>query len=99
MNLEIKNLPKSLVELTFTHEYDELEDFLAKAARRLSQEVEIAGFRKGKAPYDIIKQKFGESAILQEASQDIIKITYVDTIRSKNLEAVGRPEISDNPRQ
>ena len=94
MQVEIKKLPKSQIELTITHAYEELGDYLARAARRLAQVVELPGFRKGKAPYDIVKQRLGEQAILEEAAEDIIKLSYVDTVKNKDLAVVGRPEVN-----
>lgn len=93
MKQELKKLPKSQVELTVTIPYEEVEKYLAAASERVSREAKIEGFRPGKAPYEIIKQKFGEMAILQEASEDIVIKTYHEAIVAEKLVTIGQPKI------
>ena len=93
MKQEIKKLPKSQVEITITVPYEEVKKYLTVAAERVSREAKIEGFRPGKAPYEIIKQKFGEMAILQEASEDIVIKTYHEVIVAEKLVTIGQPKI------
>jgi len=67
---------------------------LHKAAKTLSVKTAIKGFRKGHAPYDIMKKELGEMRILQEAMQSIIQETYVEAVMAEKLEIVGNPEIN-----
>lgn len=76
MNYSLKKLPKSQLEITVTAEAEELTALLEKAAGLLSQEKPIDGFRPGKAPYDIVKQRFGEFAIYENAARIYIEKTY-----------------------
>ncbi len=93
MKSEIKNLPKSQLEISVELKWQELTPYLIKAAEKVSKETNIAGFRPGKAPYDIIKQKFGEMAILNEAVDDIISKTYYEVLKEKEIVTIGQPEI------
>lgn len=82
--------------------YAELEPFLAKAAAKISEETEIEGFRKGKAPYEVVKQKVGEFKILEEAARRYIAehfeklLTEVEEQehKGKSFEPVGEPQIA-----
>lgn len=93
MKSDIKKLPQSLLEITVEVSPAELEPYLKKSAEKISQTAKIEGFRPGKAPYDIIKAKFGEMAILQEAIDDIIMATYYEVVKENNLVAIGQPKI------
>jgi len=90
----IKNQPKtSEVELTIEVSATEYQPFLEKAANRLSQESKIEGFRPGKAPYELIKTRFGEMAIFQAALDDIISHFYFQAVKQENLNTVAAPKI------
>ena len=67
MDYKTKKLDKSQLELTITVTPDEYKKHLDLAAKKISDRIAIKGFRKGKAPFDVIKKEVGEMAILQEA--------------------------------
>ena len=73
MRYEIKNLPRSQIEILVNVPHEELKPFLEKAAVLISEEKLIEGFRPRKAPYEIVKQKFGEYAIYEKAAKNYIE--------------------------
>lgn len=93
MQVSIKKLPKSEVELTITLEAAEIQSELAQAAARISEQMKLDGFRPGKAPYDVVKAKIGEMAIWQEAAEEIVRYSFVKAIMQENLATVGQPKI------
>ena len=76
MRYEIKNLPRSQIEILVNVPHEELKPFLEKAAVLISEEKLIEGFRPRKAPYEIVKQKFGEYAIYEKAAKNYIEKNY-----------------------
>ncbi|PIR76267.1 MAG: hypothetical protein COU32_03285, partial [Candidatus Magasanikbacteria bacterium CG10_big_fil_rev_8_21_14_0_10_42_10] len=94
MSYTKKDLKDSQVELTITVTPNTYSEPLQKAAVRLSQRASIKGFRKGKAPFDIVKKELGEMAIMQEALEDIVKKTFFEAIREEKLETIGMPKIT-----
>lgn len=94
MKVEVKTLPKSLAEMTIEVSVFELQPFLANTAAQMSKEMNFPGFRPGKAPYDLVKEKVGEAQIYQEAVEDIIRKTYPRAVIEQKLEAVGQPKIT-----
>lgn len=82
--------------------HTELEPLLPRAAAAISEEMEIQGFRKGKAPYDVVKAKVGEFAILETAARRYIQNTFEEILKDverkeysgKSFEPVGEPEIA-----
>jgi len=94
MNHSIQKLAKSRVEIKFELSAEELQAYMEKAVLRLAESVEIEGFRKGKAPKEMIEKKLGQETILSEASQDCVRESYLKVIKEENLEPLGQPEIS-----
>lgn len=80
MNFSIHPLPKAEIEIRVTLPFAELEPHVKKAAVLISEEVEIEGFRKGKAPYDIVKSRIGEQAIYERAADLAVRKTYPEVL-------------------
>lgn len=93
MTHKIHKLPQSEVEITITVSPDEQLPYLQKAARTIANEKAIKGFRKGKAPYDIVKKHVGEMALLHKALEYIVEGTYPSVVLSEKLETIGAPSI------
>lgn len=96
--------PESEIEIQVTLLYAEFEPFVKKAAVALSQEIEIEGFRKGKAPLAKVKERVGEHAIYERAANLAIRETYpkilestLQELKEKNhreIIPIGHPEVS-----
>lgn len=105
MKITKKDLEKSQVELVVSLEFDEFKPYIEKGAQALSEKVKIEGFRAGKVPYDILKQKVGEVSILEEAAHIAIRKTVDEALKKElaDRQPVGQPNIEitklalDNP--
>ncbi|MBE6092869.1 MAG: trigger factor, partial [Selenomonas ruminantium] len=64
-----------------------------KAVKRLSNRVNIPGFRKGKAPRKIIERNVGMDAIMQEAFDIVGPKAFADALEEQKIEPVSRPQI------
>lgn len=93
MKIDKKDLEKSQIQINFDLEHKEVEPYLKKAAARLSEKTKIEGFRPGKAPFDIVKQKLGDMAIYEEALDEIIKKTLFNYIEKENIDVIGQPNV------
>lgn len=103
MKVDITKLPKSKIELKIEVPVEEWDEFLDEAAKELSRNLKIEGFRPGHAPAKIVEDKIGTAKILEEAAKHCVQKCYVRAIMENNIEAIGQPEISvlkvakDNP--
>lgn len=77
--------------ITITIEKAEVESAMKKSAETLSKEKEIKGFRKGKAPYEIVKEQFGEMFIFEHSAEELIRAHFVDVMLKEDLNTVGQP--------
>jgi len=94
MNVTIKELPKSQMELTITVTPEQMQPHLLAAAKKISSEIKIAGFRPGLAPYDIVAGQVGEMKVLDAALEGVVRDTFVEAVRTHELKTVGTPEIT-----
>jgi len=96
MQVNKKDLEKSQIELTVELSPEEFNPFIEKGAQKVSEEVKIEGFRKGKVPLDILKQKIGEMTILEEAANIAVHKTIDEVIEKNTMErqAVGQPQVN-----
>lgn len=91
-----KDLEKSQIELLIEVSVEDFAPFINKGAESLSKEIKIEGFRPGKVPFEILKQKVGEMSILEEAAKLVINKQVYNVIDEniKDKEVVGQPEIN-----
>lgn len=94
MSSKILSNEQGTVVLEITVEPEQIEPFLKQAAVRLSQKINIEGFRPGKAPYDVLKQRVGEPGLYDEASESIVSRTFAEAVKEHSLVTVGPPEIT-----
>ncbi|MCX6739813.1 MAG: trigger factor [Candidatus Parcubacteria bacterium] len=88
-----KKLPKSQLEINVTVLHDELAPFLKKAAEEISQQTKIEGFRPGKVPYEVLKQRIGEVKIYEEAAMMAVEKSYIEIGTKEKFEPLGSPKI------
>src|SRR5204863_2414399 len=65
-----------------------------RVALAYSRKVRVPGFRPGKAPARVIKQRYKDQ-ILHDVAQDLIPRAVDDALRERGMEAVDTPAISD----
>ena len=94
MKITKKDLEKNQVKLSIEVSLDEMKPHLEKAAEKMSKNSKLPGFRPGKAPYELVKNKFGEMAIYQEALDMIVNDSFYKAITREKVESVGQPEIN-----
>jgi FKBP-type peptidyl-prolyl cis-trans isomerase (trigger factor) len=94
MKTNIKKLPKSEVEIEGELESDVFEGYFAKAVKKLSENLEVDGFRKGKIPDNILLSKIPEIKILEEMAELALSEHYPKILEAEKIDAISRPEIS-----
>lgn len=94
MKHKITKQPKSIIEIEAEIEADVFEKYFDKAFKNISENMEIDGFRKGKAPENIVLSKVPEMYILEEMAQLAISDHYPKIVLDEKLDVISRPEIS-----
>lgn len=98
MNTQVEDLGNSQVQLTVEVEQQRVEKAMKQAARRLARDINVPGFRKGKAPYHVIAQRVGPLALIEEAANDIWAEVLGEALEEQKIEVFGfnhiAPEIT-----
>jgi trigger factor len=94
MQCTTKKLPKGMVEIACEAGLEDIRKDLDRAAAEISKEKPIQGYRPGKAPYDVVKQRFGEMAIYEAALPDVVRRVYVKAVVDGNIRTFGEPQIN-----
>lgn len=87
-------LEKSAGKLTVEVSGEAWEKAQEKAFNKLALETEVPGFRKGKAPKEMIKSRVSEQAILMEAINSNISEFYREALEEAGVEPVAQPEVN-----
>jgi trigger factor len=89
LNIQTENLENRQVQLTVDVPGERLKAAMQSTARRLSRETRIPGFRPGKAPYNIVINKFGEDFVFKEALDNLSQEIYRQALEQTELEPYG----------
>ncbi|MFM7468631.1 MAG: trigger factor [Vampirovibrionales bacterium] len=79
-------------ELSFGPEFAQQE--YSKACRRLSQRINIHGFRRGKAPRQVLEKQLGADRIKVEAMEAFLPRYFADVISEQTLDIIAPPEMT-----
>ena len=95
MKLQTERIEKHRAQFTIEIEPERLENEKRKAARKISRQVNIRGFRKGRAPYRLVAQHVGEAAILEEAIDALGDVLYKQAIDESEVAPYGPGAFDD----
>ena len=93
MEYKIEDKLKSEKEITVTIASKDVENHIEKAINNLSAEMKIPGFRPGKAPAEMVKERIGQEKIWQEACYEAINETYLKIIDQEKINVISSPKI------
>ncbi len=93
METKIEKLPENVVKIDIDIPAKDAIDFYNKAAKKLAQYVNIPGFRKGKAPRNIVEQNIGEERIKHEALETALPGIFSEVIKKNDFDIVAQPYV------
>lgn len=95
MEVKVEKLEKNLVKLDIVIDAKLAADEYSKACRFLSNNVSIPGFRKGKAPVNIVEKHVGAERIKHEALNRILPEIFANAIDEHQLDVATEPYIEN----
>lgn len=93
MKSAVETLSPTRAKLTVEVPFEELKPSLDAAYKRIAQQINVPGFRKGKVPPMVIDRQIGRGPILDEAINDALPKLYVQALQDNDLEPLAQPEI------
>ncbi|MEC5422018.1 trigger factor [Virgibacillus sp. C22-A2] len=79
--------------LTIEVEPEKFDQALDQAFKKVSKDVQIPGFRKGKIPRKIFENRFGVESLYQDAVDIVLPDAYVAAIDETGIEPVAQPDV------
>ena len=92
MDVKIEDLPGSKIKINLKLSGEEFSPYLVKASEEISKEVDIPGFRRGKAPQKVIEEKVGKDRVLEEAAKIILNEKFPKIVAEKKIKILGPPQ-------
>ena len=94
MSLQVEKLEKNMAKLTIEVSAEEFDAAIEKAYQKNKGKINIQGFRKGKAPRQMIEKMYGVGVFYEDAANIIIPDAYSKEVSEcKEIEIVSQPEI------
>ena len=94
MSVQVENLEKNTAKLTIEVPAEKFEEAVQHSYNKNTGNVNIPGFRKGKAPFNMIKKMYGVGVFYEDAVDEVIDASYPDAAKESGLEIVSRPAVS-----
>ena len=94
MSVQVENLEKNTAKLTIEVPAEKFEEAVQHSYNKNKGKFNIPGFRKGKAPFNMIKKMYGVGVFYEDAVDEVIDASYPDAAKESGLEIVSRPSIS-----
>ena len=93
MSVQVENLEKNMAKLTIEVAAEELEKAIQGAYLKQKNQINMPGFRKGKAPRKMIEKMYGAGIFYEDAANALIPEAYAKASEESGLEIVSQPSI------
>ena len=89
MKTDVETLSPTRVRLSVEVPFAELQPSVDSAYKKIAAQITIPGFRKGKVPAQIIDQRVGRGAVLDEAVNEALPRAYSDAVTENDIKVLG----------
>ena len=81
------------VKLEITIEAEKFDNAMKKVYFQNAKYFNIPGFRKGKAPMNIVEKYYGKEIFYEDAFNEVATESYEEALKENNIEVVSKPEV------
>lgn len=93
MKVSTDKIEGSQVVLDIEVDAEEMESAIKKAFHRLGAKTTVPGFRKGKAPPEMLERYFGREALVEDAVEHLLPEVYDRAIQEQEVDAIAQPQV------
>ena len=93
MSVQVEKLEKNMAKLTIEVSAEEFAAAMTKAYQKNKNKINVPGFRKGKAPQQMIEKLYGAGSFYEDAANILIPEAYAKAADECGEEIVSQPEI------
>ena len=94
MNHSVTKLDGSQVKLTLTVTPEQFEEAIQTVYNKAKKNIQLPGFRKGKAPRKMIERAYGKEVFYEDALNEVLPDLYEAAVKEENLEVMSRPDVT-----
>ena len=85
-------IEKNRYELQFSIDKATFEKAVSAVYRKQVKNINVPGFRKGKAPRSVIEKMYGAGIFYEDAINDLLPEAFTEALKEAAIDAVGNPE-------
>jgi trigger factor len=85
-------IEKNRYELQFSIDKATFEKAVSAVYRKQVKNINVPGFRKGKAPRSVIEKMYGAGVFYEDAINDLLPEAFTEALKEAAIDAVGNPE-------
>ncbi len=93
MAVKVEQVEKNLSKLSFDVPYEVFDKAVNAVYRKNVKNINVQGFRKGKAPRAVIEKFYGSGVFYEEAINNLLREEYPKALEESGLDAVAPPEV------
>ena len=93
MKVSTDKIEGSQVVLNIEVDAEEMESAIKKAYHRLGAKTTVPGFRKGKAPPEMLERYFGREALVEDAVEHLLPEVYDRAIQEQKVDSIAQPQV------
>lgn len=90
---KVSRLADQTIKIEFSLPWQTVKQEYESTLEAAAKEVEIKGFRKGRAPKKLIEEKVGRESIYKKIIETLLPQAYAEAIREQNLKPIVNPQI------
>src|SRR3990167_731837 len=93
MQTNVEKLPKSTLKLTVTVPSEKVKQAYEKILIDVVNGAEIPGFRKGRAPKEMVLEKTDVSSLYGEVVNELLKTYYPQALKEHLIQPIANPKV------
>lgn len=93
MDYKVEKLGKNRVKLEVTVSAEVYNEAIQKSFEKNREYFQIQGFRKGKAPFGMVKKRYGVEAFYEDADMIALNDAYIKILDDENINPVSQPDV------
>lgn len=94
MSSKIIKKEGNIVTVEFSVSQEEFDKAVNKAYLKVKNNINVQGFRKGKAPKHIIEKKYGKGIFNEDALDIVMQEAYPIAVKENNLDVINSPKLN-----
>lgn len=94
MKIKVKNISDVKVRLTISLGKEELDAAQQVALTKLAKDIKISGFRKGKAPLEMVAAQVNPVDLANETMENAVSKAVAEAFLQEGIQALNRPEVN-----